>query len=80
MTMEVAREVLGWCTVINYSLVFLWFIIFAFAREWMYRLHGHWFTLSVEQFAMVHYAGMASYKVGILLLNLVPYVALHLVG
>lgn len=80
MTLDVAREVPGWCTVINYALVFLWFIIFAFTGEWMYRLHGHWFPLSVEQFAMVHYAGMALYKVGILLLNLVPYVALHLVG
>lgn len=80
MTLDVAREVLGWCTVINYSLVFLWFVLLAFAREWMYRLHGDWFTLSIEQFSLVHYAGMALYKIGILLLNLVPYVALHLVG
>jgi hypothetical protein len=36
--------------------------------------------LSVEQFDALHYAGMALYKVGILLLNLVPYIALRLVG
>ena len=33
-----------------------------------------------EQFDALHYAGMALYKVGILLLNLVPYIALRLVG
>jgi hypothetical protein len=32
--------------------------------------------LSVDQFDMLHYAGMSVYKLGILLLNLVPYIAL----
>jgi hypothetical protein len=38
-----------------------------------------WFRLSVEQFDMLHYAGMSIFKIGILLLNLVPYIALHIV-
>ncbi|HEX2928692.1 MAG TPA: hypothetical protein VHV54_03200 [Candidatus Binatia bacterium] len=38
-----------------------------------------WFRLSVEQFDMLHYAGMSLFKIGILLLNLVPYTALHIV-
>jgi hypothetical protein len=28
---------------------------------------------------MLHYAGMSLFKIGILLLNLVPYVALHII-
>ena len=35
--------------------------------------------MSVEQFDMLHYAGMAIYKIGILLLNLVPFIVLHIV-
>jgi hypothetical protein len=44
----------------------------------MYLLHGRWFRLSVEQFDMLHYAGMSIYKLGIILLNVVPYIALHI--
>ena len=33
---------------------------------------------TVEQFDMLHYAGMSVYKIGIILLNLVPYIALHI--
>ena len=36
--------------------------------------------MSAEQFDAIHYAGMAMYKIGILLVNLVPYVALRIVG
>jgi hypothetical protein len=47
-------------------------------HDWMYGLHGRWFHLSVEQFDMLHYAGMSVYKIGIILLNLVPYFALRI--
>jgi hypothetical protein len=46
----------------------------------MYRLHGRWFRLSPEQFDAIHYGAMAVYKIGILLLNLVPYLALRIVA
>jgi len=80
MDLHVVRDVLLWCTVINYGVLLWWFLVFIFAHDWMLRLHGRWFRLPVEQFDSIHYAGMAIYKVGILLLNLVPYVALLIVA
>jgi len=44
----------------------------------MYLLHSRWFHLSVDQFDMLHYAGMAIFKIGILLFNVVPYIALRI--
>ena len=79
MSIAIARDVLLWCAVINYGVLLVWFLFFLLAHDWMYRLHGRWFHLSVEQFDALHYPGMALFKIGILLLNLVPYVALHLV-
>ena len=46
----------------------------------MYGLHSRWFHLSVNQFDALHYAGMALFKIGILLCTLVPSIALRLVG
>ena len=79
MSIEIMREVLGWCAVINYGVLLLWFLFFTFAHDWMHRLHGRWFRLSVEQFDTIHYAAMAYHKIGIILLNLVPYVAILIV-
>ena len=80
MTIESALAFLLWCLVINYGILLLWFLVFWFGHDWMFRLHSRWFHLSKERFDSIHYASMAAYKLGILLLNLTPYVALRLIG
>jgi hypothetical protein len=80
MTLELIRNALGWCAVINLALLIWWFLFLALAHDWTYRLHNRWFSLSVERFDSIHYAGMAVFKMGILLFNLVPYFALRIVG
>lgn len=80
MTLEIVRSTLAWCIVINMVLLMLWFLLFTLAHDWMYRLHGKWYQLSVGTFDTIHYSGMALFKIGILLLNLAPYLALRIVG
>jgi hypothetical protein len=79
MSIEMTRRVLLWCTVINYAVLLVWFLFFNLAHDFIYLLHSRWFRLPAEQFDTIHYAGMAIYKIGILLFNLVPYVALLIV-
>jgi len=80
MSIETVRHFLLWCLIINYGLLLWWFLFIAFAHDWTHRFHGRWFHLSTEQFDAIHYGGMALFKLGILLFNLVPYIALHIVG
>ena len=80
MSVDLTRSFLLWCTVINYGILLVWFLCFTFAHDWLYRMHGRWFHLAREQFDMLHYAGMSIYKLGILLFNLVTYIALCIVG
>jgi hypothetical protein len=80
MTVEAALGFLLRCLVINYGILFLWFLVFWFGHDRMFRLHSRWFHMSEERFDSIHYAAMAAYKVGILLLNLVPYVSLRLIA
>lgn len=79
MSIETIRDTLLWCTVINYGVLLVWFLFLVVAHGWVHRLHGRWFRLSAERFDSIHYAGMAVYKIGILLFNLVPYIALLIV-
>jgi len=80
MSMELIRDMLAWCTVINLGILIVWFLFFSLAQNWIYALHNRWFKLTIEQFNVIHYAGMALFKIGILLFNLVPYLALRIVG
>ncbi len=80
MSIEVIRTFLLWCTVINYGVLLVWFLLFAFARDGIQRIHGRWFRLSSDQFDALHYAGMTIFKIGIILFNLVPLVVLFIVG
>ena len=80
MTTNETRDILLWCTGLNYAVLLVWFGVFVFAHEWMYRIHGRWFKFPLESFDAIHYAGLAVYKIGIILLNLVPLVALYMVS
>jgi hypothetical protein len=80
MSIEVLRHFFLWCTVISYGILLVWFLVFALARDWMQRFHGRWFPWSGDQFDALHYAGMSVFKIGVLLFNLVPFVALCIVG
>jgi hypothetical protein len=80
MSTEVARNFLLWCTVINYGILLVWFLVFVFAHDQILRIHGRWFRLTSERFDAIHYLGMAIFKIGIMLFNLVPLVVLYIIG
>jgi hypothetical protein len=81
VTLHEIKIVLLWCVGLNFVFLLIWFGVFVFAHDWMYRLHSRWFIkLSVETFDALHYGGLAVYEIGIFLLNLVPLVALYLVS
>ena len=80
MTIEIVRDVLFWCSVIDVGLLLWWFLFFTFAHDWVYRQHSRWFKVTVEKFDAIHYAGIARFKMGIFVFNIVPYSALHIVG
>jgi len=73
--MNEIKEVLLWSVGINYGILLIWFAAFVYRHDLLYRLHSRWFARSVGTFDVIHYASMATYKVGIILFNLVPLIA-----
>ena len=67
---------LGWMTIINLFILSLWFFIICFYKETVYNLHSQWIPITQEQFNVIHYAGMAFYKILILLFFFTPYLVL----
>ncbi len=79
MTVEVIRDALAWCSVINLGILLFGWLWFMLGHDFIYRFHGKWFKLSTEKFDATHYALMGFFKIGIILFNIVPYLALRIV-
>jgi hypothetical protein len=79
MSVETLRNALLWCGIINYAILVLWAAL-VFLAPGLLRWFARRFRLSPETFDAIQYGLMALYKIGIILFNLVPYVALRIVA
>ncbi len=80
MNIFVLKNFFLWCTVINFVMLLIWFLMIAFAGDWVYKLHGRWYPIARETFNAIHYSGMLIYKLCVFFFNLVPYSALLIIG
>ncbi len=79
MDVERTRKLLGWCTLINFVILMWWWGWLALAGDFVYQMHVELLKLQISRpiFDAIHYAGMALFKLFILVFNLVPYLALR---
>jgi hypothetical protein len=80
MSVANLQQVFLWCTVINYALLILWWVIILLPHSWIYNLSGKPFRVSEEQFDSYNLIAIIFYKMCIVLFFLVPYIALRIVG
>jgi Family of unknown function (DUF6868) len=73
---NMVKTFLLYSAIINYILIIFWFCVFFFAHDWMYKIHSKWFNFSIQTFDIMNYTGIGLYKLGVILLNLVPLIAL----
>jgi len=68
---------LGWCSIFNMALLFLWFLFMLIAHDWVYRMHSALFHIPKVTFYEIHYGGMLLYKLAIWFFNIIPYFVLR---
>jgi hypothetical protein len=69
-----------WCAIIDGALLTLWITMFMLAPDLVYRTQSKWFPLPRETFNVVFYSFLGLFKIVFLVFNVVPYVALLIVG
>ena len=79
-TIDVVTSFLGWCTVINFSILLLATVFIVFLRKPIARIHASMFGLSEATILQEYFSYLANYKIAMLLFNFVPYVALRLIA
>ena len=77
MQVELLRDVLAWCALINYVVIIIWWLIFSLAHDWIFGLHSRWFRIARERYDAIHMVSLAFYKICIFVFNLVPYLVLR---
>lgn len=70
----------GWCTVINVGLLLFWTLFVVTAPDLVYRTQSKWFPISREAFNVAMYSFLGLFKVFVIVLNIVPYVALKIIA
>jgi len=69
-----------WCCILNGGLLMLWSIAFIFAPELTYKTQSKWVSISRENFSLAMYSFLGLFKVMFLFFNVVPFLALLIIG
>lgn len=80
MDIQTVTTFFMWCTIMNGTLLFLWTTMLILAPNLVYRTQSKWFPISQETFNVVIYSFLGLFKIIFLFFNVVPYVALLIMG
>jgi len=82
MDIEMLTRFFMWCTILNVALLFLSFLIvaFGFGSDFVYRMHSKWFAMPRDAFNSALYLLIGVYKILVFVFNIVPWIALTIIG
>ena len=80
MNIQTLTAIFMWCTIINGALLVFWTVMCLFAFDWVRRTQNRWFPMPKETFTVAMYGFLGLFKIFFLVFNLVPYIALLIVG
>ncbi len=79
MAVENILAVLGWCMVLNFGVILIWALALMLAPNLTYHTQRFVTRISQEDFERIMYKLIGQYKLGVLLFNFAPYVAMRIV-
>jgi len=82
MNIEMLTEFFMWCTILNVAFLVLSLsvVAFGFGGDFVYRMHSKWFPMPQETFNTVMYSFIGIYKIFVFVFNIVPWIALTIIG
>jgi hypothetical protein len=80
MDIQTLTEFFKWCTIINVGLLVFWTFWFLAVPDLTFRLQRAWFSGSRETWDLVMYGFLGVFKLFVIIFNIVPWVALLIIG
>ncbi len=79
-SIETIREFLGWCSVINIGMLLVSTIMLTIMRSWVIKIHASTTGVSEVELPRIYIEFLGNYKILIIILNVVPYIALRIMA
>ena len=80
MDLDTLQTFLGWCLVINYGILVIWWLIYMGARNWVVGLHARMFHIDETVVSAAHFNLMGLFKMLVFVFVLTPWLALIIMG
>ena len=80
MTVEMLRAFFGWCTLLNWAIMFIALFFMTALKGWTKRIHAKMFGIPEEEVSKAVYLVMIGYKSAVMLFCLVPYLVLRIIA
>ena len=74
------QSFLGWCLVINVAILLFSTVFLSLIGDWASKTHAKMFHLDEAWVRQGYFTYLANYKIAVIVLNLVPWIALNLMG
>ena len=80
MNIELLTAFFMWCSIINFTLMMLIFILIIAAADWAHKIHSRWFNISKPSFDLILYCFLGIYKLLVIIFCIVPWIVLCIIG
>jgi hypothetical protein len=77
---ETLTTFFGWCSVINIVMLCAATLMLTTMRDFISGIHGKMTGLGQPELSIAYFQYLANYKIAIVMLNLVPYIALKIIN
>ncbi len=76
MDSKMLQQFLMWCSILDIGFLLLWTAAFCLIPDFIYRQKCLWGELSREAFNAANYRLLGTFKIIVIVFNVVPYLAL----
>ena len=80
MTIDTLTTFLGWCSIINIGVLLFSTLMMIVVRDFAIKLHSSLFGVNAEELPLIYLQYLGNFKVAIIILNIVPYIALKVMA
>ena len=80
MDIQTLQAFFMWCTLLNGGVFLLWTVFCVLTPDFVYRTQRKWIPIPRETFNVVLYAFLGFFKIVLLVFNVIPYLALLIIG
>ena len=79
-SLETLTTFFGWCAVINFGILVLFLLFICLFHEWAGALFAKLFGITKEEAKATFFHVFQQYRLAFVVLNVVPYIALIIMG